>query len=245
MSKYTTGEIAKLCGVSVRTVQYYDERNILVPAMLSEGGRRLYSEEDVKRLRIICFLRELGVPINSIAKLFGEEHPEKVIDLLLEQQEQLLQKEVEEQQKKLATVQELKRELKALGHVSVEAIGDIAYHMKDKNKLKAMRCFMVLSGIPVTLLQWTAIVLWIAKGLWWLFALWLGVAIPWGIAVSVIYFNRVAYLCPECHRVFHPRFWKAFWSYHTPKMRRLTCPHCSHKGMCVEVYAPKEEKNNG
>ena len=29
MSKYTTGEIAKLCGVSVRTVQYYDERGIL------------------------------------------------------------------------------------------------------------------------------------------------------------------------------------------------------------------------
>ena len=30
MSKYTTGEIAKLCGVSVRTVQYYDERGILM-----------------------------------------------------------------------------------------------------------------------------------------------------------------------------------------------------------------------
>ena len=41
MSKYTTGEIAKLCGVSVRTVQYYDSRNILIPSELSEGGRRL------------------------------------------------------------------------------------------------------------------------------------------------------------------------------------------------------------
>ncbi len=46
MSKYTTGEIAKLCGVSVRTVQYYDERGILIPSELSEGGRRLYSEDD-------------------------------------------------------------------------------------------------------------------------------------------------------------------------------------------------------
>lgn len=45
MSKYTTGELAKLCNVSVRTVQYYDSRNILVPSELSEGGRRLYSEE--------------------------------------------------------------------------------------------------------------------------------------------------------------------------------------------------------
>lgn len=32
MSIYTTGEIAKLCGVTVRTVQYYDSRNILVPS---------------------------------------------------------------------------------------------------------------------------------------------------------------------------------------------------------------------
>lgn len=38
MSKYTTGEIAKLCGVSVRTVQYYDTRNILTPSELTEGA---------------------------------------------------------------------------------------------------------------------------------------------------------------------------------------------------------------
>ena len=84
MSKYTTGEIAKLCGVSVRTVQYYDSRNILVPSELSEGGRRLYSEDDLKRMRIICFLREAGVPINSIGELFAEEHPEAVAIFLQE-----------------------------------------------------------------------------------------------------------------------------------------------------------------
>ena len=49
MSKYPTGEMAKLCGVSVRTVQYYDSRDILVPSELSEGGRRLYSKEKIKR----------------------------------------------------------------------------------------------------------------------------------------------------------------------------------------------------
>lgn len=37
MSKYTTGEIAKLCGVSVRTVQYYDERGILIPRASKVG----------------------------------------------------------------------------------------------------------------------------------------------------------------------------------------------------------------
>ena len=96
MSKYTTGEIAKLCGVTVRTVQYYDKRGILNPSELSEGGRRLYSEEDVKRLDIICFLRGLGFNIESISRLMSEDDPGSVIMLLLEQQEQTLTAELKE-----------------------------------------------------------------------------------------------------------------------------------------------------
>ena len=75
MSQYTTGEIAKLCGVSVRTVQYYDSRNILTPTALSEGGRRLYSEQDLQKLRVICFLRDLNLPINSIGEFLQSEDP--------------------------------------------------------------------------------------------------------------------------------------------------------------------------
>ncbi|MDD3244486.1 MAG: MerR family DNA-binding transcriptional regulator, partial [Eubacteriales bacterium] len=44
MSAYTTGELAGLCGVSVRTVQFYDTKGLLKPTALSEGGRRLYSQ---------------------------------------------------------------------------------------------------------------------------------------------------------------------------------------------------------
>lgn len=236
MSKYTTGEIAKLCGVSVRTVQYYDSRNILVPSQLSEGGRRLYSEDDLKRMRIICFLREAGVPINSIRELLSEEHPEKVISILLDQQEQELREEIAQGQKKLRIVETIKRELKELPNFSVETIGDIAHIMKQKNQLIKMRWVMILTGIPVTALQWASIILWIAKGQWWLFAVWACVAISWGIAVSIYYYRHAAYICPECHEVFKPSFKEMFWAYHTPKMRRLTCPKCGHRGLCVEVY---------
>ena len=242
MSKYTTGEIAKLCDVSVRTVQYYDSRNILVPSELSEGGRRLYSEDDLKRMRIICFLREAGVPINRIGELFSEEHPEKVISILLDQQERELREEIAEGQKKLSIVETIKRELKEIPNFSVESIGDIAHVMKQKNKLTKMRWLMVLTGIPVTALQWTSIVLWITHGLWWLFAVWVCVVVPWGIAVSVYYYKHIAYICPECHEVFKPRFKEMFLAYHTPKMRRLICPKCGHKGLCIEVYEEKEKK---
>ena len=50
MAQYTTGGLAKECGITVRTVQFYDQRGILVPSALTEGGRRLYSEEDLKKL---------------------------------------------------------------------------------------------------------------------------------------------------------------------------------------------------
>ncbi len=245
MSKYTTGEIAKLCGVSVRTVQYYDSRNILVPSELSEGGRRLYSEDDLKRMRIICFLREVGLPINSIGELLAEEHPENVISILLDQQEQALREEIAEGQKKLGIIENIKRELKEIENFSVESIGDIAYVMKNKNGLRKMRWLMVLTGIPVTALQCVSVVLWITNGLWWLFAIWACVAIPWAIIVSIYYYKHVAYICPECHEVFRPRFRDMFWAYHTPKMRRLTCPKCGRKSLCVEVYADKEDKDNG
>ena len=245
MSKYTTGEIAKLCGVSVRTVQYYDSRNILIPSELSEGGRRLYSENDLKRMRIICFLREAGLPINSISELFNEEYPEKIISVLLDQQEKILREEIAEGQKKLSIIETIKRELKEIENFSVESIGDIAHIMKQNNNLAKMRWITVLTGIPVTALQWTSIVLWITHGLWWLFAIWVCVAIPWGIIVSIYYYKHVAYICPECHEIFRPRFKEMFWAYHTPKMRRLTCPKCGRKGLCVEVYAQKDGASNG
>ncbi len=114
MSKYTTREIAKLCGVSVRTVQYYDTRGILTPSGLSEGGRRLYSEDDCRRMKIICFLRDAGILISSIEELLSETNRSSVISTLLGQQEQLLCKGN-------------KRELKSVEDFSVESTVDIAY----------------------------------------------------------------------------------------------------------------------
>ena len=240
---YTTGEIAKLCGVSVRTVQYYDDRGILIPSELSEGGRRLYTEADVGRMRIICFLRDAGFSINNIGDIFAEEHPQNILAILLEQQEKNLREEMREQERKLAIVEAIRRELRENRCFSVESIGDIAHVMKQKKQLARMRWTMILTGLPVTILQWVAVILGITNGLWWLLGLWAAVAIPWGTIVSVCYFRHVAYICPECHTVFKPRFKEAFWAHHTPRMRRLTCPSCAHKSLCIELYDENKPKS--
>ena len=236
MSKYTTGELAKLCGVTVRTVQYYDTRGILIPSELSEGGRRLYSDDDLKRMKIICFLRELDLPINAISQILNEEHPEKVISLLIEHQEKFLSDEISDKQEKLEKLRELKNGLKSHESFSLESIGDIAVIMEGKKKLKRMRWMMILAGIPITALQFFSIIFWIVKGIWWPFVLWVLVAIPWGIIVSRYYFRQVKYICPECHELFKPTLKEAFWANHTPTTRKLTCTECGHRGFCVEVW---------
>ena len=244
MSKYTTGELAKLCGVTVRTVQYYDTRGILVPSELSEGGRRLYSEDDVKRMKIICFLRELGLSIDSIGQLLSEEDPGSVISLLLDQQEAALKEEIGDREEKLRKLSELKAGLKNVSEFSVESIGDIAYIMTNKKELKKVHATMLLTALPIGVLQWSSIILWITKGIWWLFLVWVVVAIPYGVILSRWYFRKVAYICPQCHTVFKPAFKEAFWARHTPATRRLTCPSCGHHGFCVEVAAGSEVKGD-
>ena len=241
MSKFTTGELAKLCGVTVRTVQYYDARGILIPSELSEGGRRLYSEDDLKRLKVICFLREMDIPIDAISQILKEEHPEKVIGLLIEQQEKALSDEIAEKEKKLDNLHDLKNGLRGKTVISLETIGDIAISMEGKKKLKNMRWMMILTGIPVTALQWFSIIFWIVKGIWWPFVLWVLVAVIWGIWVSRYYFRHVKYICPECHEVFRPTLKEAFWANHTPTARKLTCTACGRKGFCVEIWGGEEK----
>ena len=241
MSKYTTGEIAKLCGVTVRTVQYYDTRGILVPSELSEGGRRLYSEDNLKQMKIICFLREMDISIDSVSQILKEEHPEKVISLLIEQQEKTLSDEISDKEEKLEKLRELKNGLKSKETFSLESIGDIALSMESRKKLKKMHWMMFLTGIPVTALQWFAVILWIVKGVWWPFIVWVPVAVVWGIVVSRYYFNHVKYICPECHEVFRPALKEAFFANHTPTTRKLTCTSCGHKGFCVEVWGDDEK----
>lgn len=235
MSKYTTGEIAKLCGVTVRTVQYYDTRGILTPSKLSEGGRRLYSEDNLKRMKIICFLRELDLPIDAISQILKEEHPEKVISLLVEQQETILSEEISEKQEKLAKLREMKSGLNGKSF-SLESISDIAIIMQGKKNLKKMRWTMLFTGIPVTALQWFSIIFWIIRGIWWPFVIWVIVATLWGTIISRYYFKNVKYICPECHEVFKPTMKEAFWANHTPTTRKLTCSKCGHKGFCVEIW---------
>ncbi|HOV69551.1 MAG TPA: MerR family transcriptional regulator [Clostridia bacterium] len=67
--RLTINEAAKLAGVSVRTLHYYDQIGLLNPSQKNNSGYRLYDESDMEMLQQILFLRELDFPLKNIREI--------------------------------------------------------------------------------------------------------------------------------------------------------------------------------
>ena len=87
--KLRVREFARLAGVSVRTLHYYDEIGLLKPAEVSEGnGYRLYDENSLLRMQEIRFYRELDFPLKSILDLLSSPNYDRTA--VLTEQKRLL-----------------------------------------------------------------------------------------------------------------------------------------------------------
>ena len=64
--EYTINKFAHLSGVSVRTIRYYDQIDLLKPARVNSAGYRIYGEEQVNRMQQILFYKELGFDLQQI-----------------------------------------------------------------------------------------------------------------------------------------------------------------------------------
>jgi DNA-binding transcriptional MerR regulator len=70
--RYRIGELARMTGVSPRTLRFYDEAGLLPPSGRSEAGYRLYGAADVRRLLRIVGLRHLGFGLEEIGALLDD-----------------------------------------------------------------------------------------------------------------------------------------------------------------------------
>ena len=71
MSGYTVKQVAKLSGVSIRTLHHYDEIGLLKPACVGANGYRYYGRDELLRLQQILFHRELGFALDEIRKVLS------------------------------------------------------------------------------------------------------------------------------------------------------------------------------
>ena len=91
--KYTSGEIASLSGLTVRTIQYYDNIGLLPSTGRTEGGRRYYNQEDLIQIEQIIFYKLLDFSLEQIKeKLIIDPTENELLDILNEQSLMLLQK---------------------------------------------------------------------------------------------------------------------------------------------------------
>ena len=65
---YRVSEVARISGVTVRTLHHYDEIGLLVPSERTEAGYRLYAEEDLLRLQQILLGREQGLALEDVRR---------------------------------------------------------------------------------------------------------------------------------------------------------------------------------
>lgn len=72
MQKYSVQNLARIAGVSVRTLHLYDELGLLKPASRTENGYRRYGEKELLRLQQILFYKELDVPLKQIATIIDD-----------------------------------------------------------------------------------------------------------------------------------------------------------------------------
>ena len=234
MSKYTTGEMAKLCNVTVRTVQFYDAKGILHPSDLTEGGRRLYSDDDLRKLQLICTLKAIGLSLSSIKNVLESELSGEILTLLLNEQAELLAGEINERQKQLEMINIIKESIRDKAIVPANSILGIDDIMKKKktvsNKKKLAMIYVgvgAASALGLLFMAWL-----IASRIWWGLALYIFFAV-FGFFTAALQFKDAEFICPKCDSVFKPPLLRTLFSTGSHKVRWMTCPDCGHEDWCV------------
>ena len=99
---YTVGELAKMAGVSLRTIHFYDIKGLLCPVDYSESGYRLYDQKSFATLQHILMLKYLGFSLQQIANVIENKGD---IPEHLSQQRKLLSDKKEHLEKLISTIE--------------------------------------------------------------------------------------------------------------------------------------------
>ncbi|MFC3504637.1 MerR family transcriptional regulator [Micromonospora krabiensis] len=100
---YTVGQVAKVAGVTVRTLHHYDEIGLLSPSGRTAAGYRRYDDADLERLQLIRYYRELGFPLEEIAAILDDPAADPAAHL--RRQHELLTVRVKRLQEMVAAIE--------------------------------------------------------------------------------------------------------------------------------------------
>lgn len=95
---YSSGQFARLAGVSVRTIRFYDKQNILKPSYVTPAGARFYTDSDLARLQQILLLKYLGFSLDDIREMTIGDTDYHFLKNSLNLQKRLVQDRIEQMQ---------------------------------------------------------------------------------------------------------------------------------------------------
>ncbi len=121
MSNYwTTGQLAALTGLSIRTLRYYDQIGLFSPSLYTKAGHRRYTSEDMQLLLQILVLKKMHLPLEEIKEIIRTSS-QNLLDTL-DQQINRIKKEVAMQQKLLHQLEQTRVEAAKSDRISFEGL---------------------------------------------------------------------------------------------------------------------------
>ncbi|NLN04679.1 MAG: MerR family transcriptional regulator [Clostridiaceae bacterium] len=130
---FTDGELARKCGVTVRTLQYYDQCGLLSPSRYSEGGRRLYDIEDVLRLQQILFFKGFGFSLEEIRDRLMTINSTQDFAKLLARQKEVIKEQIRHLEHITAIMDETIKRIESSENLSINMVMAILKAAKQNN----------------------------------------------------------------------------------------------------------------
>jgi MerR family Zn(II)-responsive transcriptional regulator of zntA len=110
----STGDLARVCGTTVRTVRFYEESGLLAPLTRSDGGHRLYRGDAPERLQLVMDLREAGLSLQEVRDLFDLKSSASEPKAAAEEMRAALHEKIATVNEKIAVLRRLRDELGAM-----------------------------------------------------------------------------------------------------------------------------------
>ncbi|BBM17815.1 transcriptional regulator [Enterococcus avium] len=109
----TIGKLSKLTGIHVKALRYYDRIGILIPAYINpENSYRYYTREHIYLVDMIKLCAEINIPLKDIKEFLGIDGTSIDIDSVLDTGIKLVRNKVDEFEKKLTFLEEMKKEVR-------------------------------------------------------------------------------------------------------------------------------------
>jgi DNA-binding transcriptional MerR regulator len=105
------GNLARTIGVTTRTLRYYEEMGIMSPPRRLEGAVRVYTPDDVRKLKFIMRLKELGLTIKEMQELDAVYAEAKETDRIIPRLIEMLDNHINNLDEKMAKLASLRKEI--------------------------------------------------------------------------------------------------------------------------------------